>query len=157
MSPAHFKLIFCAQRNSQGLIDLKGYDDALLSLYIQFRQVTGANNAPEKELRDNFYNRLQHEWIAVLLAIETTSQKLIGYIALSNLDEETMQLTNTFVLPTYRHMGIFTNMYDHVITFAKEKKSTYLCVETTNPELQTFFQQQGFTVIGESALLRKKL
>ena len=75
----------------------------------------------------------------------------VGFLAMSSTPD-TFKVNQIFILPEYQGRGIGSACMTHIIDDAnREQKSVALQVLKVNTRGVAFYQQLGFTIVGESS------
>jgi len=120
-------------------------------IHIVLRSLNIPNKYPEIN-RDTDLDYIQEKykgrgrfWLAV------KDDRLIGTVAIEEVDKETAKLKRMFVLPEYQGKGIGQRLFDTALTFAKEQGYHKIRLNTDKVmnRAHRFYEKNGFHKIGE--------
>ena len=128
------------------------YEQAVKDLiYLVLRSLKVENKYPEIN-RDTDLDYIQEKykergrfWLAI------KDDKLIGTVAIEEMDKDTAKLKRMFVLPDFQGTGIGQKLFDTALSFAKEKgyKTIRLNTDKMMNRAHRFYEKNGFHRTGK--------
>lgn len=84
--------------------------------------------------------------------VAKVGKKIIGTVAVKEVDEQTVVLNRMFVLVKYHGSGVGQKLFDMAIGFAKKQSFKKMVLDTDKAmsRAHRFYEKNGFVRVGES-------
>lgn len=129
--------------------------DAILPLFIQYREFYQADDINAKESCDFIHERIEQDESVIFFA-EDEQKNVIGFVQLYPLFSsvrinKVWLLNDLFVIPEARKQGTGAALMKQVRAYATESGASYIMLETAadNYTAQSLYESQGYHKITE--------
>lgn len=98
---------------------------------------------------DGFIEELSNPLAVFKVAIDTSSNKVIGYVGMHHILDEGY-ITNIAVMEEYRRKGVAKKLMKSLFKYAKEKDMSFISLEVrvSNQNAVDFYENFGFKTVG---------
>jgi GNAT superfamily N-acetyltransferase len=119
--------------------------ETLSSLSITRDSSSGGHRDEDLDRIPTVYYDRGRFWVAL------DNGKVVGTVAIREIDEKTAKLNRMFVLPSYQGAGVGQKLLDHALIFAKEQGYAEVILNTSlvMRRAHRFYEKNGFELTSE--------